>query len=31
MFTEKFFEVLRHEGAVSITSWANDEAHVTCT
>ena len=31
MFSEKFFEVLQHEGAVSITSWAEGEAHVTCT
>lgn len=31
MFNEKFFEVLKHEGAVSITSWAEGEAHVTCT
>lgn len=31
MLTEKFFEVLKHEGAVSITSWADNEAHVTCT
>ena len=31
MFTENFFEVLKHEGAVSITSWGNDEPHVNCT
>ncbi len=31
MFTEKFFEVLEHEGAVSITSWGAAEPHVTCT
>lgn len=31
MFTEKFFEVLKHEGAVSITSWGKDESHVNCT
>lgn len=31
MFSEKFLEVLRHEGVVSITSWANNIAHVTCT
>lgn len=31
MLTEKFYEVLRHEGVVSIVSWGIDEAHVTCT
>lgn len=32
MLSEKFFEVLKYEGAVSITSWgAGDEANVTCT
>lgn len=31
MFTEKFFDVLKYEGAVSITTWYNNEAHVTCT
>lgn len=31
MLTEKFFEVLKYEGAVSIISWGNDEPHVTCT
>ncbi len=31
MLTEKFFEVLKYEGAVSITSWGEDEPHVTCT
>lgn len=31
MLSEKFFEVLKHEGAVSITTWAEGEAHVTCT
>lgn len=30
MFSEKFFEVLQHEGVVSITSFAS-EPHVTCT
>ncbi|MDF2615903.1 MAG: pyridoxamine 5-phosphate oxidase-related FMN-binding [Sedimentibacter sp.] len=31
MLTEKFYEVLNHEGVVSIVSWGTDEAHVTCT
>lgn len=31
MFTEKFLEVLNHEGVVSITSWGVDEPHVTNT
>lgn len=31
MLSEKFFEVLSHEGVVSIVSWGNDEAHVTNT
>jgi hypothetical protein len=31
MLTEKFYEVLNHEGVVSIVSWGADEAHVTCT
>jgi hypothetical protein len=31
MFTEKFFEVLNHEGIVSIVSCANNEAHVVNT
>ncbi|WMJ90029.1 pyridoxamine 5'-phosphate oxidase family protein [Anaerocolumna sp. MB42-C2] len=31
MLTEKFYEVLNHEGVVSIVSWGVDEAHVTCT
>ena len=31
MFTEKFYEVLKHEGVVSITSWGQDEPHVTNT
>lgn len=30
MISEKFYEVLKHEGVVSIISWSN-EAHVTCT
>ncbi|MBP7857296.1 MAG: pyridoxamine 5'-phosphate oxidase family protein [Prevotella sp.] len=29
--TEKFFEVLKHEGIVSIISWGEGEPHVTCT
>lgn len=31
MFTEKFYEVLNHEGVVSITSWGEEEPHVTNT
>ena len=31
MLTEKFYEVLKHEGVVSIVSWGAEEAHVTCT
>lgn len=31
MLTEKFYEVLQHEGVVSITSWGVDEPHVTNT
>ncbi|ADL50810.1 pyridoxamine 5'-phosphate oxidase family protein [Clostridium cellulovorans] len=31
MLTEKFYEVLNHEGVVSIVSWGTEEAHVTCT
>lgn len=31
MLTEKFYEVLKHEGVVSITSWGIDEPHVTNT
>ena len=31
MLTEKFYEILNHEGVVSIVSWGEDEAHVTCT
>lgn len=31
MLTEKFFEVLKYEGAVSITSWGEGKPHVTCT
>lgn len=31
MFTEKFFEVLKHEGVVSIVTCSNNEAHVVNT
>lgn len=31
MFTEKFLEVLNNEGVVSITTCANNEAHVSNT
>ncbi len=31
MLSEKFFEVLQHEGVVSITSWGKNVPHVTCT
>ncbi len=31
MFTEKFYEVLNHEGVVSIVSWTKEEANVTNT
>ncbi|GFZ33406.1 FMN-binding protein [Clostridium zeae] len=31
MFTEKFLEVLNHEGVVSIVSCANNKAHVANT
>ncbi|WP_099467395.1 pyridoxamine 5'-phosphate oxidase family protein [Konateibacter massiliensis] len=31
MLTEKLYEVLNHEGVVSIVSWGNDEPHVTNT
>lgn len=30
MLTEKFFEVIRNEGVVSIVSWGNAEPHLTC-
>lgn len=29
--SEKFHEVLKHEGVVSIVSWGNDEPHVANT
>ena len=31
MFTDKFNDVLQHEGVVAIVSWANGEAHVVNT
>lgn len=31
MLTEKFYDVLNHEGVVSIVSLGVNEAHVTCT
>lgn len=31
MLTEKLYEVLQHEGVVSIVSWGTDEPHVTNT
>lgn len=31
MLSEKFFEVLKYEGVVSITTWSDNEAHVTNT
>lgn len=31
MFTEKFYEVLSHEGVVSIVTCSNNEAHVANT
>lgn len=31
MLTDKFKEVLDHEGVVSIVSFSKDEPHVTCT
>lgn len=31
MFTEKFLEVLKHEGVVSIVTWTEKEANVTNT
>lgn len=30
MLTDKFHQVLQHEGAVSTTSWSDQQAHVTC-
>jgi hypothetical protein len=31
MLTEKFYEVMKHEGVVSIVSWSNNDAHVVNT
>lgn len=31
MFNEIFYDVLAHDGVVSITTWANDSAHVSNT
>lgn len=31
MFTEKFHDVINHEGVVSIVSWGTEEPHVTNT
>lgn len=31
MLSEKFFEVIKNEGVVSITSWGKNNPHVTCT
>ena len=31
MLSEKFYEVIKHEGVVSIVSWGNDEPHVVNT
>ena len=31
MLTEKFFEVIRNEGVVSIVSWGHAEPHLACT
>lgn len=31
MLTEKFYEVLKKEGVVSIVSWGNEEPHITNT
>lgn len=31
MLGEKFYEVIKNEGVVSITSWGVDRPHVTCT
>lgn len=31
MLSEKFLEVIAHEGVVSIVSWGNDEPHVVNT
>jgi hypothetical protein len=31
MLTEKFYDVLKHEGVVSIVSWVVDEPHIVNT
>ena len=31
MLSEKFYDVISHEGSVSITSWTKEGAHVACT
>ena len=31
MFPQKFFDVISHEGVVSLTTWSHNEAHVTNT
>lgn len=31
MLTEKFFEVIKHEGVVSIVSWGANEPHIVNT
>lgn len=31
MLTEKFTEMIRHEGVASIVSWSNNEAHIVNT
>ncbi|MDR2008580.1 MAG: pyridoxamine 5'-phosphate oxidase family protein [Alphaproteobacteria bacterium] len=31
MLSEKFYDVLKHEGSVSITSWSGGEPHVVGT
>lgn len=31
MLSEKFYDVLKHEGVVSIVSWGSDEPHIVNT
>lgn len=31
MLTEKFFEIIKHEGVVSIVSWGKNEPHIVNT
>ena len=31
MFNEKFFEVLKYDGVVSIVTWGNEEPSITNT